>query len=321
LPTAESFGREYEAAAELMRARKWKQAREAWLVLLRRHAGMDYVRPRTAEIREDLRKSAFWIVNKEPRPEDVVTGDLYEYSPASGSLRIGYQDASLGDFQSVTGPGPILHLHPVRFRGPYTIELEGDRNQLRNVSLYVALDRQGRGFLVQLGAHLSTLYYQHRLLRLADGESVVLVEREPKATSRTTIRARLRVDPDAITLTYDGERIFRAKNELGLGQWGLSRTGPFGKLVLDGVAESSWMTVSRTHASKAPAKRSSGPTRIPSSSRSGRTRARRRAPRSASGCCSRASRCRGSTPRPRSSCSSTWRPCERRGKPARQPTS
>ena len=57
---AAAFEEGAAAAEALVRRGDWDASRAAWLELLRAHAGADYARPRIPEIRESLRRAAFW---------------------------------------------------------------------------------------------------------------------------------------------------------------------------------------------------------------------------------------------------------------------
>jgi len=253
-PDAEGFAKEFEAAARLMSARNWGKAHEAWLALLRRHSGQDYVRPRVEEVRAELRRSAFWQVTKEPEPKAVVSGGLAYYARSSGQIDLRYSAETLGDFtrleteEGLPLPGErsaALYMHPLTFHGPYTILLEARPEELVNVAVFVALDA-GEGYLVQIGGEAGLSTYLHRILRLGRERPLAQCEPEPskpgKGSKAKAVKASIQVDTKTIRYSYDGKKLFELENERAeLGQWGLVVRGSFGVLQLKGTIEPSWI--------------------------------------------------------------------------------
>lgn len=266
----EEFQRAWDDVQAKMARRSWMPAEQAWLELLRAHAGQAYVTPHVEEIRNALRKCAFWRVTKEPDPRSAVKGKLRSYSVTSGQIEIEYTRETLGDLELVSKhepveveisspamgilPKPRVYMHPLTFRGPYTFTLEGTAEELVNVSLFVALDGQ-KGYQVQIGGlfegPISSRNYSHAILRLGAGEPELLEKvpsvgpskvKKGKSPAQTEIEAQVKVDTRTITLTYDGKRVVSVLNEdKVLGKWGLGVTGNFGTLRLKGTVEPSWI--------------------------------------------------------------------------------
>src|SRR5688572_3109634 len=159
---AESFEKEYESATKATRERRWKEARAAWTELLSRHAKAPYVRARLVEIREQVKKCSFWQSAREPQARDLVSGELLSYEPGSGRIRIRYTPADLADFGG-SELGAVA-VHPMRFVGPWSVEIKGKAAGLTTPSFYVGLE-DGVGHGVMFGARISEyLMTLHQLL-------------------------------------------------------------------------------------------------------------------------------------------------------------
>lgn len=253
-PDAASFASEYEAATRLMTSRSWKAAHAAWLELLRRHAGQDHVRAKVEEIRAGLRKCAFWQVTKEPDPKKLVKGALRTFAPSSGRIELYYSAELLGDFErqenGSTSPwrsAPTLYVHPLTFRGSYSLTLAGTAEEIARATLYVALEH-GKGYAVQIGAPGEVTFVYHQILRLDGGEPRVVERVTPAAPAKKKpgkpkpIQAVVKVDSKAITFSYDGRAVARVENEdKTLGRFGLAVNGEFGVLEVSGTVEPSWI--------------------------------------------------------------------------------
>lgn len=258
-PDAEGFARDHESAAKLMRARNWKGAREAWLGLLRRHAGADYVWPKVEEIRLGLKKCAFWLVTEEPEPAALMSGDLRLFVPSSGQVEIHYGPGDLLTFEhsarkAASPPAnPFVgdcFSHPIVFRGSYSLEITGTAEELKDVSFRVALE-DGGGYAIDIGSHDGKRYTYHCLSSLHDGVPFVRQRVAPKAPPKNTgkdpgppkpIKAVVKVDSSSVAFTYDGDEVLRTPNvEKTFGSFSLCAWRPFEELVVKGKIEASWI--------------------------------------------------------------------------------
>jgi len=116
-----------ERVREMEDESEWLRADEALKTLLEEHREQEYVLHRLPELRADVTRIHFWLTYEEPRPKDLVSGELLKYSPSTGQIRIRYRvegDAKriLADFQ-VDSRG--LRVHPLFFDGTHSITLKG----------------------------------------------------------------------------------------------------------------------------------------------------------------------------------------------------
>jgi len=252
-PSAETFALDFEACTTLVSQRRWPVAHEAWLELLRRHAGAEYVRPKIAEVRELVRKCAFWSVTEEPTAKQAIGLALKSYSDSSGHIELAYDSGNLSDFEPVKdddptkvfsiGRRPTILLHPLYFKGPYRITFVGKPFELANATVLCAL-KAGNGYLIQLGG----AGWQHVLKRIEGTNVEAVNEWTPEVRkgkpldSERKVHAVVRVDEKTISYSYDGKTVFQSKNEGGaLGQWGLAVSSAFGTVEVEGNATPSWI--------------------------------------------------------------------------------
>jgi hypothetical protein len=134
----ESFRAALDQAGLSMASRRWAPAREKILAALAEHGDADYVLEVLPEVLEDLRRCAFWAKTTPPRPKDVVAGDLLEYDAKAGKLKIRYRadkEAKKDQpkrrkgtrklaFESDFVEHDEIYVHPLVFKGPYSLELK-----------------------------------------------------------------------------------------------------------------------------------------------------------------------------------------------------
>jgi tetratricopeptide (TPR) repeat protein len=114
-----AFEKDLNKARAELHDRKWDDARERLIGLLEQHAREPYAIDRFPGIREDLRRCAFWEQHDEPKLETLLSGTVKGKARVGGSIKITYGPGQFDDFKKF-GAG---YVHPVTFRGPYTIEL------------------------------------------------------------------------------------------------------------------------------------------------------------------------------------------------------
>jgi hypothetical protein len=237
---AESFDAEFDQALSFTRRRMWKSAHAAWLELLRRHAGAVYVRPRLPEIRELVRKCAFWQVTREPEAKTCISGKLISYDATSGRICVQYSPDHLDDFAK---NGELL-VHPMHFSGSYTIELEGEPEPLSRMTLLVGIEGD-RSCLVRVGIRTQDgrLHKAHQLFALQGDEVEALAEGEvEERTSKKPTTVQVSVRPRVVSFRYDGKQAMSAEWDSGAqGRLGISTGQDFTKLVVTGIVDPGWI--------------------------------------------------------------------------------
>ena len=127
-PTAE-FDEGLARCRTLMSRGKWTEARDAIVALARSNDGAPHAAARRAEVRDLVERAAFRAGYAEPEPRTLTSGKVLSYNAASRRLKIAYDAKSLGDFERAsrqdekTGRTSTVLRHPVRFTGPYTIDV------------------------------------------------------------------------------------------------------------------------------------------------------------------------------------------------------
>lgn len=237
---ATSFATEFEAARVSTQRRLWKVAHAAWLELLRRHAGASYARSSLPEIRELVRKCAFWQVTREPDAKSCVSGKLISYEAGTGRICVQYSPDHLGDFAK---EGELL-VHPMYFSGSYTIDLEGEPEPLSKMTLLVGIEGD-RSCLVRVGLRTKDgrIHKAHQLFALHGDEVEALAESEvEERMSKKPATVEISVRPRVVSFRYDGKQAMSAEWDSGAqGRLGISKGQDFTKLVVTGIVDPGWI--------------------------------------------------------------------------------
>ncbi len=243
IATQETFERARADAIALGEAGDWNAAHDDWLNLIRTHAGKDYVRSKLPEIREALKRSAFWSGRKRPKAKDLVDGSLKKFSRTSGKLRIVYKKGELGDFKKAAN----LLLHPLLFEKSYYVELEAKPAVLAKQTIIVDFDGES-GYLVGAGDWIEgrNMYYRHHLVRFSLAKQEVIEQVDPKKrkakAGSKAATLRVIVDRSSIKVRYNGRQVLSTRRKSGsLGKVALITPASFTKLTIDGKASAAWL--------------------------------------------------------------------------------
>lgn len=245
-PTAapgEQFAGALTDVRRSLEVRSWKKADELIRRLLREHAGAEYVRPHLQGLREDLRRACFWQSVVEPKVKELIAGELLNYEPTNGMLRVRYTAARLGDFKTEG----VSRVHPVRFTAPWTVEVEGTPAEVAAVAWLVLIDDQHH-YAARFGRREvgDLVYTLHSLVDLQAGARGDRKTAEPPERKPSTkpVRARLDVDRREIRMLYDGKQVLAVPKAEGFGSFGLQRedgAAPIGKVSVSGRVEPGWI--------------------------------------------------------------------------------
>ncbi len=246
---AAEFEEQSAAAQALVMKGKWEAAQAAWLETLRAHAGADYVRSSLPEIRVALKRAAFWAECKRPDPRDLVSGKLTKYSRTSGKIRITYNTDQLEDFEGIAN----YKLHPLHFRGTYTVVIEAMASKLGGQQFFI-LTGNGEGYTIVPGYRKEGefLYYMHSLSRMGKPKSITLEEIEPelhktsgkkgKQRKEKSIKLEITVSEKQLKVRYAGKSLFSVKRkDEPLGQFGFLPPLNVEKITIDGKVEIAWI--------------------------------------------------------------------------------
>lgn len=88
-------------------ATDWGQAKDQLDALLARHADADYARHARTEVVDLHRRIAFESSYVQPKPKDLISGDLVMYKPKSGRIKLVYTRKTMRDFLDPNKPKPV----------------------------------------------------------------------------------------------------------------------------------------------------------------------------------------------------------------------
>ncbi len=224
-----------QAATELSQQAKWRRAKQAWLNLLRQHAGAEYLRPYLPDIREAIFTADFWAAHRRPLERGLVAGNLETYVRSSGRVEIDYDMQQLEDFEPV---GAML-LHPLYFRGKHSIEVEAAPSAVPE--LFFCLE-EDRGYRLRIGGFNST----HQIFRLEAGKQSEMEGGLRQLRSRgrepTSVKVKVTVTRTQISVSYNGKQLFKVrKSDEAYGRFGFMASKRFTRIKMSGIASNSWM--------------------------------------------------------------------------------
>ncbi|MHC5062795.1 MAG: tetratricopeptide repeat protein [Planctomycetota bacterium] len=223
------------AANELSQQGKWRRAKQAWLNILRHHAGADYLRPRLPDIREAIFNADFWSNHRRPSEKRLISGELDTYVKSSGRIEVEYGRDNLEDFEAVGE----LKIHPLNFRGKHSIEIEASPSLLPMLFLCLGEDR---GYRLQFGGR----YRGYTMFRIEGGRETEVDDGSTRlrGRSRNTRVAKVKavVTKTQISVTYNGRQLFKVKKtDASFGQVAFLSPAQFDSLKLSGLASNSWI--------------------------------------------------------------------------------
>ncbi len=236
-----------------VRSRKWNRALDQLKRLLAAHENRDYVLARRTEIVDLHRHCLFRSRNKEPKPDDVVSGDLLSHDLSTGRIKIRYGPLSMGDFKGAVG----LQLHTAKFAGPYSVEIRGKKYPgwlginlpFRASSppcIWVCMEGEN-GFIVSYGfeqkgdGRYSASWIPARIASAKKG-AVVAEKGMTLARSGKPFRLKVKVGKTLISSYYNGKPLLKTrKPEKLFGGWGFANIKKFDEIVIQGKAEPSWL--------------------------------------------------------------------------------
>ncbi len=242
-----AFARGLEDVHRLMRDESWQPARDALQALLADHARADYVLLRRAEVCEDLTRCAMRLAVPEPELGQLVSG-YADYDERSGELHLRYGPDQLGDFELEDG----LSVHPVVFKGPYSIEVSGRRFEVEGTGRVVHPPtilvgvREDEAYEVSFGFQEESELYQRwlpgELMRLEGGQRRALAQVErPHQERGGPFVLKVTVADRDVTVYQGVSRLMRARKQDGVwGGLGFASLPPFDEIVIRGKAHPAW---------------------------------------------------------------------------------
>lgn len=235
--------------ADLQRVRatmargEWSAARQDLLALLERFAGADCARAHRDEIVEEFKRCEFHLAHRLPRPDSLVHGDVLDYRPRSGAIKLRYDSRSLRDFQARTIDASDWLFHPVEFAGPYTVILRVVANPRRSVRLVVA-DTGETAILVAFGhrAPDQSSYVPMAIQRVSPRGSEPLAGPElPPQLPDRAFEVKVMVGVTTVQAYFDGALVLKAVKERdAFGRFGFARAD-VSEVAIEGTVTTAWL--------------------------------------------------------------------------------
>jgi len=236
---------------ELISRGKWKAAKKGLLRVIKAEAEATELVAHWPRLAEELALCTFWARYKVPKPDDVVP-EIVSWKESRGALKLRYrrgdqalgsESGKAGNFIRVgdnSGSTPI-YLHPVRFTGPYSIEISGRKlrrtpmifaewvwNSLRGLGF-------GKSYLVHIGKVAAIYAFENGGMSRIDESSTGLDMGKPYSFE-------VRVASNAVSVSYNGKRQLKVSREKGdYGQFGLSDLNSFDEVEIIGEVDAAWI--------------------------------------------------------------------------------
>jgi len=255
-PPREAFESALDQVQDLLRARKWGEARELLIGAIEAAGEETFVLVHWSEVEEDLARCAFWEAYEPPGPKAVVHGELLSWNRRSGAIKLRYERAN-GDLEVpdadeeeryARDPGDFFGnegaiLHPLTFQGPYSIEISGraDRTASDPPVVLVAWSWSSLQGLAYGSAYAVACGPYARAFEFADGQMRLLESRYLSRNSRT-FRCKVSVAASSFSVFSGKERVFKIKRPKGsFGQFGFIGADAVDEVLITGKAEPSWI--------------------------------------------------------------------------------
>jgi hypothetical protein len=216
--------------------------------LLEQNKGADHARRRQADLVDLAKRCAFRLQFAEPKPDDLVAGDLVRWDAKNGDLEVRYSDAaSCKDFvQSKSTTGSVM-VHPAVFGETVTLEADFPANLglEKGPQLLVGVGTDEE-FLVCFGTPAPSgggTYTPPQIVRLK-GETREVADKHEKPALPYDKPCTLKVvvGSGSVTAYRDSKRLLQAKRtQRESGQIALVSMANFRRLTLRGKAQPSWI--------------------------------------------------------------------------------
>ncbi len=232
----------------LMQREKWAEAKARLVSGLEAHRESDYLPAHWTEIEEDVARCTFGSDYERPAPKELVSGDVRSWNPRTGAISLRYRtgerglaaatetDPRAGDFFRIEGEesGSDVFLHPMLFKGPYSVELRGKE--------------LGRGELpiVFVGWDWNTVYGVvcgiATQVFLVEGGATRLLGVET-ASVGSPYRFNVRLTADSVSVFSNDRLVLKVKRPTGdFGHIGFTSFSGLEEVQIKGEIEPSWIT-------------------------------------------------------------------------------
>jgi tetratricopeptide (TPR) repeat protein len=242
-----AFDATLKAAQDAAAQGKFEVARDQVTEMLRAHANADYAFARKTEIVELVRQCCFAIQCPDPDPKSVISGDLLAWDAETGAIKVRYRTDRLDDWQEGR-----MRAHPIRWNGPYSIEVKGSRypgtdgdglQVLVNVCDEGAIAALPGAFEEWPGINGPERHWVSSRLTAIDrsGEKSILARNDrPPCRAGQPYAVRVRVDETGVEVTWNGQSVLSGPRGKCWGHAAF-KGGAAEEVILEGKAEGSWI--------------------------------------------------------------------------------
>jgi tetratricopeptide (TPR) repeat protein len=143
---APAFEAEMKVVQGLLERGQCGEGRKRLRKLLDDHPQAAYARGRRVQIEELMRQLVFGATVPQPETKKVVSGELLQWNPRDGTIKIRYTPETIVKDCSVGSNG--LFAHPASFRGPHTITIKGSNYPGSGARFFVCDNSKGAIALV-----------------------------------------------------------------------------------------------------------------------------------------------------------------------------
>lgn len=206
--------------------------------LLGEHARAGYVLGRRVQIEELMRQLAFGVAVPRPDPKDLVSGELLQWNPRDGTIKIRYTPTTMKDWG--TSKDGETYLHPASFRGAHSITIKGDRYTGNGAWVFVCDSPDG---YIGVAVGLAGRYYAHISSGAPGKENRTdLTGRcESPAVGGKPYTIRVAITETEVACSYGNRPFMRASKKKDV--WGsvAFETKFFDEVLLAGRIEPAWI--------------------------------------------------------------------------------
>ncbi len=246
----EEFESGFKKVRSLMARGKWSSAEKELNGLLAEHRDENYVRVKRNEIEDCLKTCAFRKSYVPPAPKKLVSGDLLSYNGRTGAIKIRYDGAKMGDFESSAEDSGKSYVHPALFTGPYTVEVKGEAypgpNRAGTAFVRVCIG-EGCAFSINYGFKSITLGSQVQWMpaRMSLWNGTDWVEKDAKETSpaepNVPFHLKVKVAGNRVSAYFRNKLLLKASKPKG--EWGYFgfKGFDFDEILIQGKIQPSWI--------------------------------------------------------------------------------
>lgn len=247
----EAFERGLERIRGYVRSGRAGNAKRSMKTLLEEHEGADYARVRRAELIDLAKRIGFAIEHPTPKASEFVSGELLEWNPNTGAIRIKYtpktaQDLVRRDRDLLMFPAEFTGPFEIRIRGPRYVR-QGDRGPVAYIGPAEDEDGVEHSTRIVFGLQSWTAYGNEYSLPSSltqfEGDEEVAEDGRKIAPCKTNARFKLevRVRQSRVEAKACGKALGKVRKPKDVFGLFLFRAAQWSDLEIEGTIEPSWI--------------------------------------------------------------------------------